>query len=229
MRVMTFNVQHFADIKTDRIDYDAYRKAIVGFGADIIALNEVFDKGTSLPSQVRELCRGTDYHYYFGYAVTIGGNPYGNALLSRYPILSCETVPVPSQEGPSDVYLEDRCLIKAKIDVDGKALTVLVIHFGLSEEEHRRAKNAVIGNLESERCILMGDFNVTPEDGILAEIRERMSDTAEKLDAQKFSFPSDAPDRKIDYIFTSPDIRTLSAEIPTLVLSDHLPYLAEIE
>ena len=43
------------------------------------------------------------------------------------------------------------------------------------------------------------------------------------------SWPVDEPTMKIDYIFTSRDLNVLSADIPADVVSDHRPYVAEIE
>lgn len=74
----------------------------------------------------------------------------------------------------------------------------------------------------------MGDFNVMPENPVLDPIRARMKDTAELFDEPKQSFRSDAPDRKIDYIFVSPDIEVVSADIPPVVASDHRPHVAEV-
>ena len=74
----------------------------------------------------------------------------------------------------------------------------------------------------------MGDFNVLPEDDVLKPIRERMKDAADCFDKPLLSFPSDEPDRKIDYIFVSPDIEIVSADIPAIVVSDHRPHTAVI-
>ena len=84
-------------------------------------------------------------------------------------------------------------------------------------------------NMASERCVVMGDFNMTPDDKLLAPIFERMTDTAKGFCDEKFSFPSDAPDIKIDYIFVSRDAKVLSADIPSIVVSDHRPYVAHVE
>lgn len=56
----------------------------------------------------------------------------------------------------------------------------------------------------------------------------RMRDTADLFEREWFSFPSDAPTRKIDYIFVSPDVKVLSADILPVVASDHRPHTAEI-
>ena len=55
-----------------------------------------------------------------------------------------------------------------------------------------------------------------------------MKDTADLFSKPLLSFPADAPDRKIDYIFVSRDIEVVSEDIPALELSDHRPYIAEI-
>jgi endonuclease/exonuclease/phosphatase family metal-dependent hydrolase len=75
----------------------------------------------------------------------------------------------------------------------------------------------------------MGDFNVRPSDPVLLPIRERMKDTASAFEKELFSYPSDAPTHKIDYIFVSRDIEVLGADIPPVVASDHRPHTAVID
>ena len=75
----------------------------------------------------------------------------------------------------------------------------------------------------------MGDMNVTPDNPVLMPIRERMFDTATLFRQPLMSWPSDKPDRKIDYIFTSRDPNVVSADIPEELVSDHRPYVSEIE
>ena len=86
----------------------------------------------------------------------------------------------------------------------------------------------VLANISEEKCILMGDFNITPDDPLLVPISSRMYDTANCFTRELLSFPSDKPEIKIDYIFTSRDIKVLSADIPADVVSDHRPYIAVI-
>jgi endonuclease/exonuclease/phosphatase family metal-dependent hydrolase len=56
-----------------------------------------------------------------------------------------------------------------------------------------------------------------------------MKDCSDIIPGPALSFPSDKPDRKIDYIFVSPDIRVTYAEVPPIVASDHRPHIADIE
>ena len=231
MKIMAYNTQHCASYLTRRIDFELIADIIKESGADIVGLNEIRGKGLTpeYKEQTEILSRLTGIEQgYFARAIFIQGTePYGNALLSKYPIVSAEVIPVPDPEVRGyNGYYETRCLLKAKLE---NGLTVMVIHFGLNPDEQENAVRTVIDNLEDERCILMGDFNVTPDNPVLAPIRACMKDTAELFECEKLSFPSDEPRIKIDYIFVSPDIEIKAADIPAVVGSDHRPHTADIE
>lgn len=226
MKIMSFNTQHCLNYLEGRIDFHVMADAVKACGADIVALNEMRGKGTDpeYEDQVPALAQITGLpHFYFAKAIDVGGsNPYGNGLLSRYPITQACTIPIPDPVGQP---CESRCILKARLEC---GLTVLVTHFGLSAKEQENAARTVAENLEDTRCILMGDFNVTPDNRVLAPIRARMKDAADLFGAPLLSFPSDEPRIKIDYIFVSPDIELVSADIPPIVASDHRPHTAEI-
>ncbi len=228
---MTFNTQHCANFRTDQVDYDLMAKTIVDQGADIVGLNEMFGDGPLVDEfhQVAKLSEKTGLKYwYFAEALLIcGHSPYGNGLLSRYPIVKAETVMVPDPEvkAYSELY-ETRAVLKATLE---NGLTVLVTHFGLNLDEHENAVQTVLNNLAPEKCVLMGDFNVTPDSALLLPIRDRMMDTADLFAEPLLSFPSDKPDRKIDYIFVSRDLTVTQADIPNVVASDHRPHTAVLE
>ena len=126
-----------------------------------------------------------------------------------------------------DGYYETRCLLKATIDV-GDGLNVLVSHFGLNPDDHQNAVKTIVSNLSVERCVLMGDFNVQPDNPVLAPIRAQLYDTAHTFASPKLSFPSDVPNVKIDYIFVSRDLAVSCADIPEVIASDHRPHTAMI-
>lgn len=233
IKVMSFNTQHCKNYLTQQIDFDVMVNAIRTCGADIIGLNEMYGKGVEedFEPQVQILAERLGYHYYFAKAIDVFKNPspYGNGLLSRFPIKSAETIKVPDPAVRSyKGYYESRCLLKATIDVEG-GLTVCVSHFGLNPDEQENAVATLLSNLEPTRCIAMGDYNVTPKKPVLNPIREVMFDTAELFECEKLSFPSDEPRCKIDYIFTTRDLNVLSADIPAIVASDHRPHTIEVE
>ncbi len=231
MKIMTFNTQHCQNFRTGKIDFSAMAEVIKKCGADIVGLNEMRSLGEDpgYTDQTAELSRLTGIeNYYFAKAIDVSGqNPYGNALLSKFRILSAENIMIPDPvPKPENTLYETRCILKARLE---GGLTVLVTHFGLNGDEQENAVSAVLKNLESERCILTGDFNVTPESPLLAPIREKMTDVSSLFKAPLLSFPSDKPRIKIDYIFVTPDIKVTGADIPEIIASDHRPHTASVE
>ena len=228
MKIMTFNTQHCLNYVEQKIDFDCMAKVIKDFDADIVGLNEMRGDGAD-PEYTRQVdilseLTGMKYFYFAPAIVVEGKGLYGNGFLSKVPILKAENIPIPDPEPKGyGGYYETRCLIK--ITLEG-GVTVLVTHFGLNPDEQENAVKTVVDNMSENKCILMGDFNVYPKNSVLIPIRERMLDTAEKFDSEKFSFPSDSPNRKIDYIFVSRDVRVLAADIPAVVASDHRPHTA---
>ena len=226
---MSFNTQHCLNYLEQKIDFQIMADTIKKCDADVVGLNEIRGKGIhpEFEAQTEILAKLTGLkNYYFAKAIEFKNGPYGNAFISKYPIIRAETIPIPDPKAKKyNGYYETRCLLKVKLS---NGLTVLVTHFGLNPDEQENAVKTVIANLENEKCVLMGDFNLKPDNEVLKPIRERAVDTADFFDGEKFSFPSDNPNRKIDYIFVSPDIKVISADIPPIVASDHRPHIAEI-
>ena len=230
MKIMTFNTQHCGSYLDGlRIDYRLFAEAIRGVDADVVGLNEIRgvgrDAGYDAQTDILAELAGYPYHHFSEAIKFEGVNPYGNGLLSRERIVMLETLPIPAPEikSGSDWY-EDRILTKATLE---SGLTVMTVHVGLNRDEKELAIKTILENIESKKCILMGDFNMDPGDTLIDKIREKLRDTG--MGADEKTFPSDAPMRRIDYIFVSPDIKVLRTETPALVISDHLPYVVEIE
>lgn len=232
IKIMSYNIQHCLNFKTRKIDYDLMADTIKKCGADIIGLQEVRNKGKSkdYKEQAKIIAEKLGFYYYFAEAIRFSGkNPYGNALISRYPITSAQTILIPDpQIKQYNGYYETRCLLKATVDV-GSELDVLVSHFGLNPDEQKNAVDTVVSNIKLERLVLMGDFNVQPNNPILEPITQKLYDTAYKFSSPKLSFPSDVPTVKIDYIFVSKDLVVNGADIPEIISSDHRPHIATIE
>ncbi len=240
MKIMSFNTQHCLNYHEQHIDFPVMADAIMQCGADVIGLNEMRDKGPDIEEydkQVEYLSEMTGIpHYYFAKAIDTAGGPYGNALLSKLPILTVETILIPDPIPDPELiknrdpktglgYYETRCVLKATLE---GGYTVLVTHFGLNPDEKENAVKTVLQHITDEKCILMGDFNTTPDHELLAPIRAKMKDTADCFCKPLFSFPSDDPHVKIDYIFVSHDLEVTFADIPPIVASDHRPHVATI-
>lgn len=238
IKLMSFNIQHARNYNfpnEDRIDFKIMADTIIAQGADIIGLNEVRGEGEDkarYTDQAKEIASRMGYYYFFAPAITVERHGlYGNALLSRFPIASEKIIPIPDPEDRVPGHnFETRCILKAVINA-GKPITVFVTHFGLNPSEARNAASAAVQALSEANSpkVLMGDFNLAPESSVLDQIRITMADTADVFDSPKYSYPSDAPKEKLDYIFVSDDIEVIEADIPEIIASDHRPHTALIE
>ncbi|MBQ2704321.1 MAG: endonuclease/exonuclease/phosphatase family protein [Clostridia bacterium] len=231
MKLMSFNTQHCLNYLEQKIDFNIMARTIKECDAHIVGLNEMrsfceSDSEYADQTAILSSLTGMQY-YYFAEAIRFyGTKPYGNGMLSKLPIISAETVIIPDPDPKKyNGYYETRCILKAKLQGD---ITVLIVHMGLNPDEQENAVKTVIENLADSRCILMGDFNMKPDNPLLKPIKERMIDTADYFGEPKLSFPSDKPNRKIDYIFVSPDVEIISADIPAIVSADHRPHTAEV-
>ena len=227
LRIATFNVRHFDRYKVDEIDYPAFVEAIEALDADIIGLNETYGPGSrfSEKAQAQVIAEKLGLNWFFAPAVMVSGNGiYGNSFLTRLPIVKTEVVPIPDPEPKRfKGWYETRCVLLVTVETAEGPLQIAATHFGLHEDEQEMAIETVKKLMKPERFILMGDLNVFPDDPLLTPLYEQMADAAEKLGERKLSFPSDEPDRRIDYIFLSKDMKVLEADIPTITVSDHRP------
>ena len=98
MKIMTFNIQHALDYKRQVIDTDFFVDAIKKYNPDICGLNEVRGEGPveGYTDQTKAIGDGLSFNRYFAEAIKVEGtSPYGNALVSKYPIIKSETIKIP--------------------------------------------------------------------------------------------------------------------------------------
>ncbi len=222
MKVMSFNVSRCETYPEVKTNCQAMADVITACEADVACLNEIYENQVGLLAELTGL-----EHCYMADAIIYDSKPFGNAIISRIPIVSAENIAIPDPEIKTGAeYYETRCILKARL---ANGITVMATHIGLNGDEKINAVNTVAANLESEKCILLGDFNMTPENPLLKPIFERMTDAASCFEAELMSFPSDKPEMKLDYIFVSDDLAVKEADIPAIVVSDHRPHTARIE
>jgi endonuclease/exonuclease/phosphatase family metal-dependent hydrolase len=151
--------------------------------------------------------------------------------MTRFPIIECRAVPVP--DAPPDDrgrFFEPRVHIDAVLDADGNKIRVLTSHYGLTHPEQKCAVAETLRLSQSDMpVVFMGDLNAEPDDLVLSPLFRRLCDTADGVGrAETLTFRSDAPDRRIDYIFVTRDFKTLRMYVPSVIASDHRPAVAEV-
>ncbi len=230
---MTFNTEHCKNFKTGIIDYEEIISLINKYKPDIIGLNEIYGKGFDKnlkTGQADYIANKLGYYTYFGKATSLSFKPYGNAILSKYPIIDIKTIKIPYpfiKKGKK--YYERRSIIKATIQINKQKIMVFTTHLGLNEDEQLNGINTIIKSLTDEKYIIMGDFNIHYDNKLLLPLEEITINADTKLKKMVATWPSNNPKYKYDYIFTSKNIKIRSAHIINEIISDHLPYLGEIE
>ena len=225
------NADDLIKIWHQSVNLEQIAKVICQYDCDIIGLNEVRGAGDSpyYSNQAELLGEMTGREFAFAKAVEFPGEgSYGTAILSRFPIKSCETVKIPQMEDLPN--REPRIFLKAVLLIP-EEVTVFVSHFGGHAREQELAVETFLREIEdiSTPVILMGDFNTTPGSGRLDSIYEVMEEAF--LKENRFTFPSFHPVRKIDYIFVNhieKNIHFSKPEVITKIISDHYPLFAEV-
>jgi endonuclease/exonuclease/phosphatase family metal-dependent hydrolase len=231
LRVMTYNIHHGEGVD-GKVDLLRIAELIQREGADIVALQEV-DKGVSrtarrdLPSELAAL---TEMACVFGNNFPYQGGEYGNAVLTRFPVVRVTNTPYPMLRAD-----EQRGLLQLILDVRGRELVFMNTHLDYQSDDGERWSN--VGAIETRMksyagrpIILCGDFNTTPESRVCHRLSERLDDTWARVgQGDGFTIPAQQPTQRIDYIWITKDksLVPLRVWVPQSDASDHLPVVAE--
>ncbi|MBQ1256370.1 MAG: endonuclease/exonuclease/phosphatase family protein [Clostridia bacterium] len=231
MRLMTYNIQSGRDAYK-KLDLSACEKTIREFSPDILALNEVRMKTLDVgdTEQAKVLAENLDMNFFFAKAIDFNGGEYGIALLSKFPIIRAEGIPVPSlPEEKREKRYEDRVLLKAELDVNGKTVYAFVSHFGLSNAERVSATDLFESEIKkiSAPAIFMGDLNMRPDDKLVERIKKYIADLSEN--ESFMTHHTLTLEDRIDYIFASDHFACEKIFSPFSLASDHLPIVAEVD
>jgi len=228
VRVATYNLHNGFDTE-GQLDIEAIASVIEEFHPDIIALQEV-SRGWVISGRLDMLSwlsSRLDMPYVFG---PTADPLWGNAILSRYPIVDYAEYDLP----PRDLPVE-RGLIAAVVDLGGgETLQVIATHLHHVDEDsairqtQAQAIVAVWGG--RGRTVLLGDFNAQPADPEIGILRQAgLADAAAPIESPPgYTWPSDDPAVRIDYIWLSPDLQASGVRVVQTTASDHLPVVAEI-
>jgi endonuclease/exonuclease/phosphatase family metal-dependent hydrolase len=148
------------------------------------------------------------------------------AILTRYPIVSSTSVPLPEGNEP-------RIALAVEVRLPGdRPLTIVNVHFDwVRDDAFRYAQaTALTAYLDALTTpyVLLGDFNDVPESRTLGLIRSRATEAA-KPEADRLTFSSTDPSREIDFVFFAPGHAFAAREVRVIdepVASDHRPVLA---
>jgi endonuclease/exonuclease/phosphatase family metal-dependent hydrolase len=247
VRLLTFNIRHGVD-DDGRHDLPRLARLLAGTDADVLCLQEVdrhFGERSEFVDQALLLSRALEMQLAWGPAIDDPGptpadprRQYGNALLSRLPILISDVHPLPGEGEP-------RSALRTLVELDGGALWVTTTHLSNSSAADRAAQAAAIAGLHTEPMetgVLVGDLNTDAGAAELDVLRERFTDAWHLAQARadqsgRWSLhrgegrthPARHPHQRLDQVWVSAGVTVTAAEVlDASGSSDHHPLLVDL-
>ena len=250
-RIVTFNIAHARGLspiqglstgRNARAHLRKIARLLERLDADLVALQEI-DENSRWNGSFNhlEFLRGeTDYpHAVFGINNRRTGRfnlSYGNAILSRHPVVTSETITF------GQARIGEKGFLFVEASVGGRLLPVVNLHLHHSSRARRFLQiDRVMAYLNEKRRqrqhawhlppILCGDLNNASHrpDATASLLRyfSRHGHYTLHPAAGVCTYPSAWPRRSLDFVFLPPACRNPREEVVRSFLSDHRPVLVE--
>ncbi|MBM7691174.1 endonuclease/exonuclease/phosphatase family metal-dependent hydrolase [Peribacillus deserti] len=240
IKVMTFNIHHGKGTDKKQ-ELDRILEVIKSVKADIIGLNEVdkfFSNRSKFIDQTKYLARALQMNYAYGPAITIEDRvnnrqkQYGNALLTRFPIIH-------STNHPFDFLpkiIEDRSLLEVTIKAEEQNITAYVAHLSFAPLLHKRQTSFILNQMKQKDspCFVMGDWNMNRRSKSWKLVTNTLKDAwleANPSSQGGHTYPSKKPRMGLDYIFINKGFNAVESSVinKNAAASDHLPVTATLK
>lgn len=225
-RVATWNIHSCVGLDA-RFAPDRVAEVIREMDADVVGLQEVgwHHRGEAGLDQFDYLARATGMTAHAGPTKHHARAHYGNALLTRLPVVSIDYVDLCVR------HREPRGGLDAVLSVEGRLVRVIVAHLGLDPWERAQQIARVIALCERRPempTLFMGDLNEwAPNSPRLRRLDGFFEDCA-----QPRSFHARMPTLRLDRIYVRAGLRIPAYEVIRTTLtrraSDHLPVRAVV-
>jgi endonuclease/exonuclease/phosphatase family metal-dependent hydrolase len=223
LTIATYNI-HGAVGADGRFAPDRIAGVLAEINADIIAMQEMPLGGSRMPNVLDILQQSTGYFSAEAMTFSVGGRRYGNAVLSRFPIVATRSIDI------SFGSREPRGALDADIDCHGHPLRIVATHLGLRPAERHDQVRRLLQVFDTDQMpvILMGDVN---EWFVWGRALRWLVSHFQAVPAPR-TFPSRWPVFALDRIWIRPRHRLVhvAAHATPLarIASDHLPLIAHI-
>jgi endonuclease/exonuclease/phosphatase family metal-dependent hydrolase len=226
--VVSYNIHRGVGLDGRR-DLDRIAEVIAELSPDVVGLQEVIrDSGPEHADQAAYLASRLGMHLTMGETRVLGGGTYGNAVLSRLPVLGSARCDL-SWRGR-----EPRGCLRVDLGVGGSALHVFNCHFGLALRERRDQLDVLarfIGDsaaLAGPR-VLMGDFNEWHRGPVTRGLRREFSSPMRRM---RRTHPAMFPLFALDRIYWDVELEGQAFDVHrsrlARVASDHLPVVVRL-
>lgn len=222
---------------------------------DIVVLNEVDFSSvwSGHVNQARLIAAEANYPYLveqrnIDVAIPFLSFRFGNAILSKYPILDAIFLNYPKVPTLSQMRVDGiKKGVAATIVLPNEAnIRVVGVHLSVNSEPVRMTSAQMILDLQHGSplpMIAMGDFNTAPRGYPQYYADDEGRNSVElfidsplltthlpplPLRQEDLTFPAEHPDRVLDWIFVSPSWHLREKRVIVSDLSDHFPVIAEL-
>jgi endonuclease/exonuclease/phosphatase family metal-dependent hydrolase len=231
LRVLQFNIR--AGISgTGEVDLAQIAKEIEAVHPDLVSLNEV-DNGTlrTRADEPSYLADATGLHAVYGPNLIYDGGRFGNAVLTRYPVVESRNLRLPGKFG-----LEPRGLLTVVVRVEGHRIAFASTHLsdGAAGRQSRILQAlTVAGALRSSAAptILAGDLNSVPSDLPVRILRRSLLDAQEEGGTgDGDTIPEPSPSARFDYVLYDEHFAVVpdSTHVRSSASSDHTTMFTEL-
>lgn len=213
-----------------------------------LTLDSHFNPGRNIPAEIAKQM-SADYEYCEALKTedekTHEYVTMGNAIFSKFPIVGRRHVFVQKVElPPESAELENRVYVETILDINGYSLKVATVHlsyvphFTMTEKKLVEAEELYKATAENtKQFVLTGDMNALPGSDIINQLSAGLVNAGPDFEQKTWTtkpfsyagFEANDLNWRLDYIFTTKDIKVLSSQIIKTDFSDHLPILAEIQ
>lgn len=223
VRIVNYNI-HQGLNPDGQVDPEATARTIEALDPDVLLLQEIgrgwpihtfMDTGEWLSRRL-----GMPFLYQ-----RAADPQFGNAIMTRLPILEHDGGFLPFGEGP-----QRRSYLRARIDLGGgRRITVIDVH--LQHQERTKTREAQISDLlrvwgGQRPAVIGGDMNTQPDEANLRLFLDAglvsVQDEAGLGHLPTATEESVRGDR-VDYVFVTPDVSFRDVVVPYSFASDHLP------
>jgi endonuclease/exonuclease/phosphatase family metal-dependent hydrolase len=229
-RVISYNI-HSGVGRDKKQDYKRIGEFLAEQRADIVLLQEMDTRPAhrSVDEDIQDICANNAYQLIASPALFEESGWYGNAVLSRFDVISHNTFKI------GEPNRQPRNIQMVELLTDQGPLTVVNTHFGLKRWERRKQLSTLVSHVERQLhanqipLLLAGDFNEWQLGSGLFKPLNKL------LNQQSFgaTFPSTFPLFALDRAWLTSELTVLQARKinnqHTKNLSDHLPVLIDIE
>jgi endonuclease/exonuclease/phosphatase family metal-dependent hydrolase len=199
LRVLQFNIRAGRS-DSGAVDLAEIAAEIEAVHPDLVSLNEVdTDTSRTRADEPAVLAGATGFHVVYGPNLVYDGGPFGNAVLSRYPVLDSRNLRLPGRLG-----LEPRGLLTVVVRVDGRRVWFSSTHLSDGNDGRPSRTLQALAMLqavhrESGPVIVAGDLNSVPTDLPVRILRQRLLDAQEQGGTGVGdTIPQESPRSRID-------------------------------